>query len=560
MVPWFQYCQDLWFTGYDPPRPLIPATAMAPAIIASDPPAPITTSSTNHDSGAKKTGAVWNPIPLPLPVPHTPLPKETTTISKVKPQLPGETRSVPITKPQETEPQPGGGDPRVKNLESSGDEITLTMSDSSHQYISPYPMSPVPSSRAVSSQLIADPAAQNSFQSHPPDRVYLTPPSDISPNEATTVFAGHAVAVDPTGPDVVGVKVGPNQNPASVSGVVATNQGNSIAVVSQIFHLPAPTALAATTILGHKVVPVTNGVSFDGALVTGTSPVVISGTTVLVDKSKIFFGSKAYPLPTAKSVSATTLANGAIALPVSNGVSIYGITLTAGAPAATVSGHAISLDTSNNLIFDDTAQILSSFPQITSKSDQVTTINSIPIKLLPSGVSVAGTTLTPGAPVITASGTLISLGLTVLAVGSSSVPVSFSNPHALITTIGGEVITAAATGIEIGNATLSPGFLGTKIDGTSVSLGPSGEFVIGSKTVMLGAPSGSLGGLIMGGSGSGTAPANSSYSGSGQRRSDNESVSGVQTFEGKAMCLRRFIPKSLVSVTVVIHVILYYHM
>ena len=244
----------------------------------------------------------------------------------------------------------------------------------------------------------------------------------------------------PSGVHVDSVEVNPSQTPASISGGAAINQVNSIVVASQILHLPTLTQQSPTMIAGQTVVPIANGVSIQGTSVTGTSPIVISGTAVSIDKSHLYVGSKSYPLPTVKPTLVTTLANGAIALPMPNAVSIYGTTITAGAPAATVSGTAVSLDFSSNLIFDGTAQALPSFPPPTPKSNQITTINSVAIQLLPTGISVAGSVLTPGAPPITASGSLVSLGSTVLAVGTSSVPVSFGTPQSLITTIGGQVI------------------------------------------------------------------------------------------------------------------------
>lgn len=103
-------------------------------------------------------------------------------------------------------------------------------------------------------------------------------------------------------------------------------------------------------------------------------------------------------------------------------MSIYGTTLTPGAPAATVPGTAISLDVSSNLIFAGTAQALASFPHTPLEPNEVMIVNSVTVKLFPNGVSVVGTTLTPEAPAITASNTPISLGSTAFIIGTSSAP------------------------------------------------------------------------------------------------------------------------------------------
>ena len=348
-----------------------------------------------------------------------------------------------------------------------------------------------------------------------------------------------------------------------MSRIVAINQGNSIVIASQIIHLSAPTEHATTTIAGQIVVPVTNGVSILSTTITGTikTPVLISGITLAVDKSNIYIGSKSYPIPTAKPASIMALANRVVALPLSNAVSIYNTTLTAGAPAATFSGTAIPLDASSNLIFDGIAQTLPSFAQTTSDFGQVTTINSVAVELLSSGISVAGSTLTPEAPLITASGMPLSLGSTILAIGTKSIPISFKNPQSLITTIGGHVITAAATAIKISNATTSPGAQGTILDGTSVSLGSGGSLVVGSTTVMLAAPSGSFGGLMSGGLGlgglglGGPLANGSSPNESVPTNSKNSTTSSKQNFRGQAGGLRCHIPRAFASLAVAIHIL-----
>lgn len=407
-------------------------------------------------------------------------------------------------------------------------------------------------------QVATDPTSQQSPENQIPDTGNLITKADATLAVTTISLASHAVVVGPSGVHVDGVEVNPSQTPTSISGVVAVNQGNSIVVASQIFQLPALPEPAPTTIAGQTIVPVANGVSIQGTTVTGTMPAIFSGTTVSVDKSHLYIGSKWYRLPTANPAAVMTLVNGAVALPMSNAVSIHGTTLTAGAPAATFSGAAVSLDSSSNLIFNGTAQALPSSLQTTSESDQVTTINSVAVKLLPSGISAAGTALTPGAPAITVSGSPVSLNSTILADGTSSVPVLFANPQTLITIIGGQAIISAAPAVEIGRVTLSPGASGTTVGGTLVSFGSGGSFMVGSQTVTLGAPTGSLGGFIMGGFGSGGPLANSSSSLVGSPTGPgNGSNSGMQVFEGSAAHLKRFIPGSLAGLAFAIHLTLY---
>ena len=559
MVPWFHYCTDLWFTGFDPPRSLVPAAALAPAVTTGDSVAPtiIPQPSASHDPGAKKTAAVWNPMPFPSPVQHRPLTKEANPI--------------PTTKQQVSQPQPTDGDLGTNHQDSSQQDSGLTDPNEqssvhsgntgnpglpaySGQDAPKVTSSPAQNQVTIPAQVATHSAAHDSPQNGRLDPGDSTPIYDATLPRTTISLAGHAVVADPSGVHVDGVKVNPYQAPASISGAAAITQGDSIVVASQIFHLPDPTEQAATAIAGLAVVPVANGVSIQGVYVTGTTPVVISGTTISVDNSRLCFGSKAYPLPTESPASMTTLANGAVVLPMPNAASIYGNTLTAGAPAATFLRTAISLDDSSNLIFDSTALSLPSFAQTTADWDKVTTINSLAIKLLPSGISVAGTTLTPGAHAISAFGKPVFLGSTIFVIGTSSIPVSFGNWQSLTTTIGGQAMTDASTGIEMGTAKLLPGAQGTTLGGTLVSLGSSGTLVVGSTTLVLEGPSGSLGELIVGGSAPG-APLtkNTSPVGSIPTSLSNNTSIGVHAFEGKAEYLRSLVPEALAALAVAIH-------
>ena len=569
---------------------------MAPPVTTSDPVAPTVTpqASATQDPGAKKTAEGGDPITLPPPLQHAPLPTETNIKPELKPQDPKETNKVSIGTSHKPQPKPVDDDPGTKHQDSSqqgGDSVDSSNSQSSSSVDpkmlgDPSGQSNVQSGNGGNSGLPADPnqdapndpllpiqnqganpvqvatnlGSQHSSQNQMSDSIYSGPTTNPIPTETTISLGSHAVVAGPSGVHVDGVEVSPSQSPASISGGAAINQGKSIVVASQILHLPTRTPLSTTVIAGQTVVPIANGVLIQGTSVTSTSPVVISGITVSVDKSHLYVGGKSYPLPTASPTPVVTLDNRAIALPMSNAVSIYGTTLTAGAPAATISGTAISLDSSSNLIFDGTAQALPSFPQPTFKTDHVTTINSVAVQLLPTGISVAGTTLTPGAPPVTASGSIVSLGSTVLAAGTSSVPVSFRIPQSLITTIGGQVVTAAPSAVRIGSVTLSSGAPGTTVGGTLVSLGWGGSLVVGSQTVKLGAPTGSLGGLIMGGFGSRGPTANgSSTLGVIPTSANNGTNSSVQSFEGKATRSRRFSPKGLAGLAVAIPFILYLH-
>ena len=125
--------------GFEPPKTLVPAAAMAPPVITKDPADPIVTpqaSATRHP-GAKKTAAVWNPIPLPSPVQHAPLPKETNHIPAIRPQT-SQTKPVdndPGAKDQNPFQQGSGStDPSGQsNIQSSSSGVPKMRGDLSGQ-------------------------------------------------------------------------------------------------------------------------------------------------------------------------------------------------------------------------------------------------------------------------------------------------------------------------------------------------------------------------------------------------------------------------------------------
>ena len=127
--------------------------------------------------------------------------------------------------------------------------------------------------------------------------------------------------------------------------------------------------------------------------------------------------------------------------------------------------------TGNANLFDD------------STEGQAKTINNQVIHPLSHGISIAGTTLTPGAPPITVSGTPIHFGSSAFVVGISTAPLAPEVPTQMITTIAGQAITAAPDAVAIAGNILSPGGPGTTIDGTILSLDTAGQFVVGSKII-----------------------------------------------------------------------------
>ena len=232
----------------------------------------------------------------------------------------------------------------------------------------------------------------------------------------------------------------------------------------------------------------------------GAPLITVSGTPIHFGSSALVIGKSTVPLaPGTPTQMITTIAGQAITA-VPSAVAIAGNTLNPGAPGTTIDGTILSLNTAGQLVVGSkTIPFGSKAPET-----MTTNIAGQVITAAPNAVAVAGTTLTPGAPGITLDGTLLSLDTASgLIVGSKTVPLGSASPKSIVTTIGGQVITAAPNGIAIGGTALTPGASGVSVGGTLVSLNTAGQLVVGSKTVTLPNGSTGLGGLLMGGLGLG---------------------------------------------------------
>lgn len=400
--------------------------------------------------------------------------------------------------------------------------------------------------------------------------------SNQAPAEPTTI-AGHAVTPLANGVSIHDTLLTPGAAAATFSGTpVSVDSSNNIYFGQASYQLPthvAPTPIEPTTIAGHAITPLSNGVSLYDTLVTpGAAPATFSGTPVSVDSSNhIYFGKTSYqlPAPAPATPSPTQVQPATIAghevTPFSNGVSISNTILTPGAAAITLSGTPVSVDSSNhiyfggssyslptpppltnqpaaptsialdkssNIIIDGKTHVLASFLAATTTIGQTptTTISGQTIALASNGgISIAGTTLQPG-----------SAGITIPA-SSSIAPLA-----PLTTKINDLPLTATAlpgpngsnNEVIVAGTTLSPGSAGATaiVSGTPVHLDEKGAMVVGqgsvAKTAGLsfsaqstkGSGSRGLGGLIMGGFG----PAESTGSGSGSetRTSTSSSMAG----------------------------------
>lgn len=181
--------------------------------------------------------------------------------------------------------------------------------------------------------------------------------------------------------------------------------------------------------------------------------------------------SNADPAPEFPTV---TVAGQLLTISDPSAVSIAGMVLTPGGPEATIADTPVSLAPSGNLV-------VGTGPS--RPSSTVLTIAGHTITANQTSFQISGTPVIAGAPAVTISGTPISIGLSGdLIIGGSG---SITTPHAAVFTVGAQRFTADGADLLGSGTTVRAGGPAVLVAGTTVSLGPSGELVVGSTTTTL---------------------------------------------------------------------------
>ena len=243
--------------------------------------------------------------------------------------------------------------------------------------------------------------------------------------------------------------------------------------------------------------PLSEGVSDAGT--PGAPFISVSGTPIVYGPSALAVGSGtillAFDDPNftsmTKNIAGQTVTIGRDA------IAVAGKTLSPGASAITISGTLIPLGSSALIIGS------SKIPLSQSADPLITTVAGHTITAAPNAIEVAGTTLRPGVPGVTLDGTAVSLDTAGhLVVGSKTMTLAvegaglgeqilkaFGDDPAsdasdpMTTSIGGQVVTAAPTGVAFAGTTLTPGAPGKTIAGTLISLNTAGRLLVDAQTI-----------------------------------------------------------------------------
>lgn len=289
----------------------------------------------------------------------------------------------------------------------------------------------------------------------------IVPGQSIPENAATATLGSTAVAYS-SGFIIVGTNAAPIADPAAAVALITV--GAQTADIN----------LSGVVIGGHTVV-------------SGAAPVTIQGTAMSLGSGGLIMGASTFAIAQQSPSGHTgaTVAGQVISVGPS-GIVIGSITLTPGGAPTMVSGtpvSAISAGGSLGLVIDKSTLPV---PVPDPAHSSVFTFSGETLAN-PAALSIAGTTLFQGGPAITISGTPMSLGTGVIAMGSSTMQLSLEPsklPSPSIYTVGGQTFTADPTGFPIAGTTLSPGGPAVTVFNTVVSLDPSGRVVMVPSTTM----------------------------------------------------------------------------
>ena len=197
---------------------------------------------------------------------------------------------------------------------------------------------------------------------------------------------------------------------------------------------PAKSPNPATYItVGSETIAVdANGISVAGTILKPGSPgITIDGTPISLGSSIFVVGSRTELLspyqPTLTAQPSYITVGDQIMSVGSSAVIINGKTLKPADPGITVDGTLVSLGSSILVIGSHTQNLILPRPTLTASSSYIT-VGGETIAVAATGIVVSGHTMTPGGPAVTADGKLVSLGSSILVIGTQTV--SFTLPTA----------------------------------------------------------------------------------------------------------------------------------
>ena len=527
--PLWTTCVGDYFIGYDPPRTLVPVSAVDPLITSAP-------ASTARDNQGAHPGLVGGSTPAPASTPGLHQPEQTATKS-TKPGLVagthGHSTLLPAQSHLPNEGSNGGG--AVGGSNNAQSEVSDPGSGNDPGGDLPgVPLDPFnnPGIPSASHVVLHDPNGQapvtTNIAGHPaailPHSIEIGTttlrqggqPITVSgtvlslgssavviasktvrlpqSQQAIATIAGSPLIFHPHAVAIAGDVLTPGASPKTLSdGVVVSVDPSSV------FASPKPLALpqskpTVTKFLGHDMTLLPHAVVFSGTTHTsGGLPFTLSGISMSVGPSSLSIGSQIIPfaqlqhvgsIPTQKPDPISGHTGGGVILPGSQisvdsdgNVVIDGTTLKPGNPGMTLDGHSISVAPGQALVIDGSTL---------TPGGSAITLDDIPVSRNPNGdLVVAGTTLLPGSNSVQFGSTPISVGSN----GGIVIDGTTLKPGGPAATIQGFTISVAPNGDPVlDGTTLIPGGSAVTVDGTPFSVASNGNLVVDGTTIIPSSP------------------------------------------------------------------------
>ena len=244
------------------------------------------------------------------------------------------------------------------------------------------------------------------------------------------------------------------------------------------------------TLAGQTLIPNPSKVIVAGiTLLPGDPGVTFSGTPIsLAPSGTLFINNTPMPIVDTAPIAPNPILTVAGEVFTVNPTSlvIAGSYITPGGPAQLISGTPISLGLSGVIYIGDPTIDLPAV-QLETASAVLLTVGGQLFTANPIGFNLGKSSIFPGGPAVTISGTPISLAPSgVVVVGDSTVSLQQAQtPLPKVFTLADQILTANPTGFNIGNSHIGPNNPTITISGTPIFLGLSGILVLGSLTTSL---------------------------------------------------------------------------
>lgn len=346
--------------AFDPPRSLVPASALVPS------PTP-----------ANQAGPVLTPA---MPSPSTEAPPAQTQLGKGPIAVdPSNSGNVPPDLPGTVDPPKNSG-PATDGKQDNAPEPETSVADPPLQ----------PDTEQNSPDSSAGPNLENSGSND-----FIQP----VPNPSILEIGRQTLTALPSGGfAVAGTTFRANGPAVTVQGVSVSLDSSQIIVGSETVLLPTGSANGVLTAAGQTFTPLSHGtILVNGNIISVNGPpTTASGTVMSLASSGLIVDSQTIAFPTSPpnfmATEIITFAGQTFTRLESGAVAFDGMTLVANGPAASFSGTVVSLASSSLVIGSQTFAFPTSAPSA-----------------VPNAVVIDGNTLTAGGLAVTISGTTLSL-------------------------------------------------------------------------------------------------------------------------------------------------------